>query len=88
VRRKRDAHAENGTVTGLSRDLTAGMMQVMTDTTTTAPNSCLACRGRGWKLVLLRRSPANAGVTADRSTTSRRRATCLACQGTGRAATE
>jgi DnaJ-class molecular chaperone len=64
------------------------MMQVMTDTPTTATDFCPACRGKGTKLALLRRSPANAVVTADRSLSFRRRATCLACQGTGRAATE
>ncbi len=47
--------------------------------------SCAACGGRGSKLVMFRRSQANAGGTVERLRAVRRRIACLACSGTGEA---
>lgn len=47
-------------------------------------DSCLSCRGHGWKYVTLRRSLANAGGIAERGLLRRARQTCLRCAGTGR----
>ncbi len=44
---------------------------------------CAICGGRGWKLVMFRRSEANAGSGAEHLAVVRRRADCLACSGTG-----
>lgn len=48
--------------------------------------SCLSCRGRRWKFVMLRRSPANGGGIAERGALQRARVLCLVCSGTGKAA--
>jgi DnaJ-class molecular chaperone len=53
----------------------------------TGKNSCPSCRGRGWKLVTLRRSAANGGGVAERALLERPRIACLACSGSGRVAT-
>jgi DnaJ-class molecular chaperone len=50
-------------------------------------DSCPSCRGHGWKFLTLRRSPANAGATAEHALLRRARVTCLTCSGTGRSAT-
>jgi hypothetical protein len=47
---------------------------------------CLACRGRGSKFVTLRRSDAVAGAAAETALLGRVQESCLACSGTGRAA--
>jgi hypothetical protein len=88
VRQNRDMDARNGTVTALSRDVLRGMLQVMMSITPTAPDSCPLCRGKGWKLVILRGSPANMLVAADSSRAHRRRTMCLARLGTGQATAE
>lgn len=49
-------------------------------------DSCLSCRGHGWKFLTLRRSVANVGGTAERALLRRARVACLACSGTGRSA--
>jgi len=49
-------------------------------------DSCASCRGQGWKFLMLRRSAANAGGTAERALLRRARVACLACSGTGRSA--
>lgn len=46
---------------------------------------CLSCRGRGWKFLTLRRSPATSGGTAESGLLQRARSACLACAGSGRA---
>jgi hypothetical protein len=54
--------------------------------TVSGQNSCPSCRGQGWKFLMLRRSLANAGGTAERVLLRRARLACLACSGTGRSA--
>jgi DnaJ-class molecular chaperone len=44
---------------------------------------CPSCRGHGWKFFTIRRSPSNAGGTAERSLLQRARTPCLACSGSG-----
>lgn len=48
-------------------------------------DSCLSCRGHGWKLVTLRRSASNGGGTAEIGLLERPRIPCLTCSGSGRA---
>ncbi|HEY3732357.1 MAG TPA: hypothetical protein VGL63_00400 [Streptosporangiaceae bacterium] len=45
--------------------------------------SCELCGGRGWKFLILRRSPASAGLVSERASRTRARVGCLACAGTG-----
>ena len=47
-------------------------------------NQCPSCRGRGWKLITLRRCVANGGGTAERALLERPRTACLTCSGSGR----
>jgi hypothetical protein len=47
---------------------------------------CSSCRGRGSKLVMLRRSDAVAGAAAETALLGRVREPCLRCSGTGKAA--
>jgi hypothetical protein len=54
--------------------------------TASGQGGCPSCRGQGWKFVVLRRSPANAGGTAERGMLKRARSICLSCSGSGRAA--
>jgi hypothetical protein len=44
---------------------------------------CANCRGRGWKLLTLRRSLTSAGDAGERGSLRRSRAECLTCLGTG-----
>ena len=53
----------------------------------TDTQACTWCGGRGWKLLTLRRDPANAGDAGERAVLRRPRVTCLACDGTGSART-
>ena len=45
--------------------------------------ACQMCRGRGWKLVLVRRSAIAAGAVPERDALNRSRVTCLFCSGSG-----
>ena len=47
-------------------------------------DACPACRGKGRKFVLLRRSSAMAGGASERALLFRSWFRCLACSGTGR----
>jgi DnaJ-class molecular chaperone len=51
--------------------------------TSTNSDQCTNCRGRGWKLLTLRRSLTSAGDAGERASLRRSRVTCLPCQGTG-----
>jgi hypothetical protein len=51
-----------------------------------AEGGCLACRGRGFKFVMLRRSDAAAGAAAETALLGRVQEPCLSCSGTGKAA--
>jgi hypothetical protein len=51
-----------------------------------AEGGCLACRGRGFKFVTLRRSEAVGGAAAETALLGRVRKPCLSCSGTGKAA--
>lgn len=44
---------------------------------------CNSCRGHGWKFFTIRRSPSNAGGTAERALLQRARTPCLTCSGSG-----
>lgn len=44
---------------------------------------CPSCRGHGWKFFTIRRSPSNAGGTAERALLQRARTPCLTCSGNG-----
>lgn len=50
---------------------------------TAGHQDCESCRGRGWKYLTLRRSPANAGAAAETETQHAARTPCLSCNGTG-----
>lgn len=54
--------------------------------TVSVQDSCRSCRGHGWKFLMLRRSPAQAGGTGERELLRRARSLCLDCSGTGQAA--
>ena len=47
---------------------------------------CRACRGKGRKFVMLRRSDAVAGAAAETALLGRAQEPCLRCSGTGKAA--
>ena len=51
---------------------------------TDSADACPACRGKGRKFVLLRRSSAIAGGASERALLFRSWFRCLACSGTGR----
>jgi hypothetical protein len=51
--------------------------------TGTSGQRCTNCRGRGWKLLTLRRSLTSAGDAGERASLRRARVECLACRGTG-----
>jgi hypothetical protein len=46
---------------------------------------CPSCRGKGRKLLLLRRSDARGGNASERALLRRSWVACLKCSGTGRA---
>ena len=46
-------------------------------------NACLACGGRGWKFLHLRRSIDIAGGASERALLLRPRVPCIFCHGTG-----
>ena len=52
--------------------------------TGTSGDQCSSCRGRGWKLLTLRRSLTSAGDAGERAPLQRSRTQCLTCRGTGR----
>ena len=52
--------------------------------TGTSGERCSRCRGRGWKLLTLRRSLTSAGDAGERAPLQRSRTRCLTCQGTGK----
>ena len=52
--------------------------------TGTSDERCGTCRGRGWKLLTLRRSLTSAGDAGERAPLQRSRIQCLTCGGTGR----
>jgi hypothetical protein len=51
--------------------------------TGTSGQRCTDCRGRGWKLLTLRRSLTTAGDAGERAPLRRSHVECLACRGTG-----
>jgi len=51
--------------------------------TGTSGEKCTRCRGRGWKLLTLRRSLTSAGDAGERAPMQRARTQCLTCRGTG-----
>ena len=51
--------------------------------TGTSGQRCTDCRGRGWKLLTLRRSLTSAGDAGERASLRRSRVKCLACRGEG-----
>lgn len=51
--------------------------------TGTSGERCTNCRGRGWKLLTLRRSLTSTGDAGERASLKRSRVKCLACQGRG-----
>ena len=51
--------------------------------TGTSTEQCSSCRGRGWKLLTLRRSLTSAGDAGERAPLQRSRIRCLTCRGTG-----
>jgi len=51
--------------------------------TGTSGERCSNCRGRGWKLLTLRRSLTSAGDAGERAPLQRSRTQCLTCRGTG-----
>ena len=53
--------------------------------TGTSSGQCSGCRGRGWKLLTLRRSLTSAGDAGERAPLQRSRTRCLTCRGTGKA---
>jgi hypothetical protein len=53
--------------------------------TGTSGQRCTDCRGRGWKLLTLRRSLTTAGDAGERASLRRSRVECLTCRGTGTA---
>ena len=57
-----------------------------TETAVNGDDRCSSCRGRGRKFVMLRRSEAAAGAAAETALLGRTQVPCLACAGTGRAA--
>ena len=52
--------------------------------TGTSGERCSSCRGRGWKLLTLRRSLTSAGDAGERAPLQRSRTRCLTCRGTGK----
>ena len=52
--------------------------------TGTGGERCSRCRGRGWKLLTLRRSLTSAGDAGERAPLQRSRTRCPTCQGTGK----
>jgi DnaJ-class molecular chaperone len=53
----------------------------------TSGEKCTRCRGRGWKLLTLRRSLTSAGDAGERAPMQRARTQCLTCRGTGESST-
>jgi hypothetical protein len=69
---------------GKAPDLAAGEARRRGITMTgTSGQRCTNCRGRGWKLLTLRRSLTSAGDAGERASLRRSRVKCLPCQGTG-----